>query len=429
MIAEAGWSGKAFASAVNKVGAEAGITLHYTSASVSQWCAGTRPQAPVPELMAEALSRRLGRLITVRDLGYKERPTTSWWDLHAAAQLSLLAPLPPNREAALALRVYNLTALEIPASEDIRTLPPPGPAALQLSVTQQDTVTANSALVTFAMIDNAYGASAIRPAAAAYFARIILPWLQAATRGRPRRDLLSLACRIAYLCGFLNFDDELHGPAQRYYRAALVLAAENNHAEDYALALRAMSAQAHLLGHYPPALHLAEAAVATRRLPQVTRAFVLGQAAVAHAAAGNRREAVELLGRAERLLNRSPTVPRAIGTYHSAALAHHQAVVHSHLGDRRAAIAALQRSVRNCPGGERRTRALALASIAELQLREGHLEEASATWNRFLDLYPMLHSGRARTALHNLHSRLRPYARDPVVGPLLHRAAVARTLQ
>src|SRR5919198_5845824 len=69
LLAEAGWTGQGLARAVNAVGAESGQRLRYTRASVAHWLAGVRPRPPVPELIAEAFSRRLGRPITVRAVG------------------------------------------------------------------------------------------------------------------------------------------------------------------------------------------------------------------------------------------------------------------------------------------------------------------------------------------------------------------------
>jgi hypothetical protein len=108
--------------------------------------------------------------------------------------------------------------------------------------------------------------------------------------------------------------------------------------------------------------------------------------------------------------------------YHPAALAYQQATVCVLLGDRTGAITALSDSLRQRPPGERRSRAITTARLAEIQLAAGQLEEAAMTWHAFLDDYPYLRSSRVTSALRNLRSRMRPYAASTAAKPLLSRA-------
>jgi hypothetical protein len=112
-----------------------------------------------------------------------------------------------------------------------------------------------------------------------------------------------------------------------------------------------------------------------------------------------------------------------MGSYHTASLAHQQAAVCELLGDRRGAIDAMSASVRHRPPGERRSRAITTAWLAELQLAHGHLDEAVVTWHSFLDDYPYLRSGRATAALKRLRSMLRPHAANKSAARLLTQAS------
>jgi hypothetical protein len=69
LLAEAGWSGAELARRVSKVAAEAGLALVLDRRSVSFWLAGRCPRAPMPELVAEALSRGLDRPVDVDSVG------------------------------------------------------------------------------------------------------------------------------------------------------------------------------------------------------------------------------------------------------------------------------------------------------------------------------------------------------------------------
>ncbi|RNL77963.1 tetratricopeptide repeat protein, partial [Halostreptopolyspora alba] len=108
--------------------------------------------------------------------------------------------------------------------------------------------------------------------------------------------------------------------------------------------------------------------------------------------------------------------------YHWAALAHQRAVVRSLLGDHPGATLDFTNAVRWRPARERRSTALVRARLAEHHLDRGQLEQAAPHWHRFLDIYPSIRSGRARSALAILRSRVRPHAAHGIGRGLLARA-------
>lgn len=61
---EAGWTNGDLAREVNRLGTLHGLRLAYDRTAVAHWLSGSRPRPPVPALVAEILSRRLGRLVT-----------------------------------------------------------------------------------------------------------------------------------------------------------------------------------------------------------------------------------------------------------------------------------------------------------------------------------------------------------------------------
>jgi tetratricopeptide (TPR) repeat protein len=237
--------------------------------------------------------------------------------------------------------------------------------------------------------------------------------------------MFAVATDLAYRCGFMCFDDEKHGLAQRYYRLALQLARENGDRTRHGIVLRAMSVQARALGHHRAALCLAETAVEAAPMVDPTRqAFLYGQLAVAHAADGDSIAAAAHLATAERRLDKGTICgPELIGSYGHAALAYQEAAVRGLCGDRPGAITALTNSLRYRQPREQRAKALLLAKVAELQLSCGRLEQATSTWHEFLDSYPQLRTGRANTAFATLHARTRPHHNDPGVRILRRRAA------
>jgi tetratricopeptide (TPR) repeat protein len=178
-----------------------------------------------------------------------------------------------------------------------------------------------------------------------------------------------------------------------------------------------------------PALHLAEAAVETASAagPVRTRAFLLGQLAVAQAAVGDRRAALNRLGTAEALLERADCEPGAVGAFHLGSLAHQHAAVALSAGDSARAISSLRTSVRLRPPDERRSRAVALSRLAEVQFAAGRLEAACATWHEFCDEYPRLHAARIEQALAVLRRRTAAHLGNPAARALHARATALRT--
>lgn len=424
LLAEAGWTGEALVRKVNQLGTEAGLSLRYQRASVTQWLSGAKPRPPVPELVAEGLSRALGRRVTVGDTGLGptgETDLSAWWG-DSVARLT-----DPERRALLVGATYSVASLVVPVWTTVGSarLGAPSQTANDIRVGRAEAAAATAMIRVFSDSDAALGGGYARQALAGYLSTTIAPWLHANTSPGLRRELLTTAARLSYLCGFMCFDDELHGSAQHYYLTSLRLAAEGGDAYGYAIALRALSVQAHHLGHHPQALDLAEASVrtASTRTPPHSSAFLLGQLAVAHAAVGNRREATTTLNAADRHLARSVDSTAAVGAYHPASLAHQYAAVAVCFGDRATATRALASSLRCRPQRERRSRAVTLAQLAELQFAEGRLEQACSTWQDFLDDYPLLRSRRADRAMASLRARARAHRRNPVARALLERAS------
>jgi transcriptional regulator with XRE-family HTH domain/tetratricopeptide (TPR) repeat protein len=432
LLTEAGWTEQQLAREVNAAGAETGLTLRYDRSAVSHWLAGRRPWGPVPALLAETLSRRLGRPVTLADAGLAEpsvQQGTEQRSEDAIDMLVQLAAFSGERRRLLTNGAYSLAALAVPAWAQVRDPVRANPR--KQSRTDQDRLgparidAAEQMMSLFTDADANFGGGRARAALAAYLAYDVAPCLSAAASKPLHARMLTVATQLTYLCAFMCFDDDQQALAQRYYRAALDLAVRNGDPAAYAIGLRALSVQARELGHHRPALQLAEVAASTsrRQFPPERQAFFLGQVAVAAAADGDRRGALEALGAAERLLSKASSASFGMGSYHPAALAHQQAAMCDLLGDRRGAIDAMSASVRHRPPGERRSRAITTAWLAELQLAHGHLDEAVATWHGFLDDYPYLRSGRATAALKRLRSMLRPHAANKSAARLLTQAA------
>lgn len=305
--------------------------------------------------------------------------------------------------------MYDVAALSVPGWAEGPHFPnfPEAGAGEPKRVGEHEVELLTGLVGIFSDAEAAFGPGRIRLTAANFLAVSVAPWLRASSSGPVRRRLFMEAARLSYLCGFMCYDDEMHGVAQRYYLTALRLWSEAGDPAGYAVGLRALSVQAHALGHRRSALRLAEAATAIRSptiLPATT-AFLAGQLAVTAAATGDRHTALASITAAEQNLDRATDIP-VLGGYHTAALNVQRADMLDRLGDPEAATVALRVALRHRPAQEARSRAITTARLAELQFRQGRLDEAAATWQCFLEDYPRVDSGRVRAAHAALRTRL-----------------------
>ncbi|MFE0423277.1 hypothetical protein [Streptomyces sp. NPDC058953] len=141
MLVEADWKGAELSRAVVALGVAQGLRLGYDRTSVAHWLSGSRPRPPVPELVAAALTRRLGRAVSAEETGLtrvREVPSSATGlrpgpDRRAPGgvvhHLITLCreDADPVRRAYLARTVYTPTGLVLPHWPPRPTAPSPPP--------------------------------------------------------------------------------------------------------------------------------------------------------------------------------------------------------------------------------------------------------------------------------------------------------------
>lgn len=466
LLEESGWTQAAFARALARLGAETGTHLHYDRTSVAHWLRGSRPGPTVQRLIAEALSRRLRRPVTVAELGMGgtggpgrrayARPTAPPETPGSHARpldklASLAAPVVgPPRAHANAPAPYRLTLLTEPKPEHRRAergdadaaagavrehpggrtpppagtaIPPHGPEGHARGGADVASVRAHAYF--FAEQADLRGGGHIRAPLAAYVSGLARRLRAPDATGPHRGELLSGAAQLSYLLARVYADEQRHGLAQRAFLTSGELSEEAGDRAGSALARRALSTQAHELGHHRHSLALAEAACAAA--PADTepsqQAFLYAGLAVAAADGGDSTDALAALRRAEQSMAHADALGgEPVGGYQEAALQYQTGQVRAGLGDRAGAIGELRASLRSRPVEERRARALSQAELAELLLSCGRLEEACASWQVFLKDCSMVRSGRTRRARARIPALISPYRREECAQALMVRS-------
>ncbi|MGK5557968.1 tetratricopeptide repeat protein [Actinomadura kijaniata] len=430
LLAETGWTNGQFARAVNQVGREVGWSLRYDDSAVCHWLSGTRPRAPVRPLVCEALTRRLGRPVTVQAAGWGSDQAASAPIAHSgtldivAGLLDLgSADMDPSRRTVLgAIGLYS-AALALPQWNEIKGRWEKLRTDPHTRIGSAEVASVRAMTEHLSRLDDQVGGRTVRPMAAAFLVNTIVPYLRAEASHSVRRQMLSAAADHCYLTGYMAMDERADGLAQRYYRKALELAGYAGDHLTYCTTLRGMSVQAVDLRHSSDALHLADAAAqaAPQAGPRML-AFLVGQQAHAAAQWGDRDTAIKHLQRAEAAMDRAESQTTTFGSYDSAALAYHSSQVRYELGDRAASIAALEQADRQRHSIYRRIRVRHLGTVAERKLELGRLEEACRDWHRMLDDYPDVQSGRCDDRFQTMMALLGRYRRNAHAKALHERA-------
>jgi hypothetical protein len=343
------------------------------------------------------------------------------------------ADLDPERRTFLAGAVYSTVCLALPGDVWWRAMAEVAPPlARQQRVGRGDVATVRELTAAFSRIDQERGGGHGRKALVQYLHSDVARLLQGTfPDDTVRQDMFSAAGELAYLSGWMAFDNSEQAIAQRYFALAVKLAAR---AGNYPLTghiLRAMAHQAIDLGAHQYGLDLAQAAINGQRYLSATpreRALLGVIHARALAANGIRRGAAQALLRAENdLASASDGIQEPDRTFFfgEASLAHETACTLRDLGDRDRAIQKFQLSVRKRGAAFRRTHAVTLGYLGAEQIAAGGVEEACSTWTLVLEaMEEGIYSGRARQSVVDMRTLVSPYRNRklPVVAQLDQRA-------
>ncbi|MFE3830071.1 hypothetical protein [Streptomyces sp. NPDC059092] len=477
LLAQAKWSRAQFALIINRIGAEAGLELHYDQSAVSHWVAGTMPKDQVRPLIVEAFARKLGRPVTHSEAGLpvvrsarfsmssgqlpgRSDPAGSGAGgpsgtvrsagssgssgpsgssgisglagdsgISGANTLEELvdmgrADMDPSRRGLIAAGLFS-AAVVVPLFPDLAhaaapSTPAPGKRTVRIGAPQVQAVRTMTDRI--ADILDELGGGHARPMAAAFLVNTVMPWLKAEAAESVRNDMLAAASDLVYLTGWMAMYERAHGLGQQYYLRALELAGSAGDHVTYCRTLRGMSLQASNLGYGKRALELADsAAEASPKAEPRLQAFLSGQQAHAAAMVGDKRQAFGRLRQTEAALTKADNRRESVGGYDRTAYLFHVSHVLYEFKDLPGSITALQQSLQVQQKHERQGRVHFLAVLAQRQLELGHLEAACGSWWQFLDDYEHVSSARGDEHFETMRRRLRPYAKTLAVRKLLPR--------
>ncbi|WP_175409854.1 transcriptional regulator [Streptomyces sp. TRM64462] len=439
LIQEAGCSNAGLARRVNMVGSERGLDLRYDKTSVARWLRGQQPRGRAPGIIAEALGRKLGRTVTIDEIGMANgknlasgvglqfSPTV----LGAIEQVCELWRSDVGRRDFLSGSAVAASALVEPSRDWLIT----GPDA-QVARTAGARVGLSDVRAVRAMtdalvdLDHRFGSGHVRPVVVHYLNSVVSGMLSGSYRDAVGRQLFAAVARLTELAGYMAVDTGQPGLAQRYYIQALRLAqAAGDRAYGGYVLAASMSHLAAQLGNPREIAQLARAAQEGARGHVTPRAEAMFLAAEArgHALLGDARMCQDVAGRALSALERAePDAgddPPWIAHFDHAYLADELAHCHRDLGQAQAAARTAGEALDGHPANRARRRAIGLVLLATAQVQQREVELACHTGTRAAELLGSLRSSRGAEYLDDLQQRLEPYRDEPAVREFTARLA------
>lgn len=432
LLREAGMSLAGLARRVNDLGVTRGLHLRYDYTAVYRWIKkGERPRRNVPELIALALSERLGRSVSVAQIGMRNAgadtadaasPYDDGLDTWLSRVHSFLATDLADLSSTCALPVdtaaWNDATLSWLVRGEVRL---PSDRAASPRVGASDVLGIRAVVSAFAHIDNTLGGDHARRALIQYLRSDVASLLCGQFTEPVGRDLFASAAEATLLAAWMTYDAGLHGAAQRYFLHGLRLAQTADNTLLAASIIDAMSHQATFLGHHHEAANLARAARNGTRSQQsagLTAHFHAMEAralSVVGDATGVHRALADAVAMFER---RQPgTDPDWFTYFDEAELSAEFAHCLRDLGQSVDALVHAERALERGSGSPRSDFFVTMV-VAEAQLGCGDLEQACQIVTEALKLGERLKSARCVEYLRRFRRQLSAHERHTSVRTL-----------
>ncbi|MFF6888611.1 sporulation protein [Streptomyces sp. NPDC012421] len=441
LILAAGASNKSLAHQINRIAREAGRETRYGHTSVANWVnLGMIPRDPVPRFVAVALGERLGRTVTVEEIGMFDRH-------RGERDLGLDFPRDPSdaiRVAATYWRTVdrrkflnNSFAVSAFTTPVTRWLTQPADAATARHtgrrVGRGDLDELWQAADEARLWDSKFGGGHWKSSSVTECLRLrAAPLLLGTYTEAIGKELFSATAELSRVVGWSAFDIGQHEAAQRHFVQALRLARAAGDVQSGCYVLTTMSLQTMLRGHPQQAADMAEGAYERAKNAAAPRvlAFAKLAEARAHGRAGDARAAGAALALSENLLDSirpdSPD-PDWLSYFTHARLAADATEIHHDLGQPRAAFAWNAQADAMPPGQFTRAVGIRLAVLAGSHLQDHDLDQSLTVGTRALDILRTVTSTRAHGYLTNFTTALEPWKTHRTVRDFVARARTELT--
>ncbi|MEU6375515.1 transcriptional regulator [Streptomyces sp. NPDC046909] len=413
LLDEAGMSRVGLAARINSAGAAQGKQMRYDHSSVIRWLRGQRPRGRTPDIIAEVLSARLGRRLTLEDIGMGARSApqpagtpldgfigkaTALWrgdhqqrdDLQRAPVITGLPAVGPVWEWENPPDDYDVSSrgtirVGLPDVEQLRT-----------------------ARSHYEQMYRKAGGVATRGRVLRFLVEDTAPLMRGTYSDQTGRQLHRAVGGLVAIAGICAYDSNAQGLAQRYYHQALRLAKASGDRAFGGYVIALLVNHALFMGEYRQAIAFAEAGLRTagRAISPALACDLHAMQAKAYARMGDQEAAHRAITAAETAsgLIRPDEEPAETGYVQPGLLENALADTLMRLGDTgpaqqyAAEAAATQTHARG--------RVHRLATLADCELRAGEVDRAAGTAKLMLDTVQGMESHRLYDRLTSVRQNL-----------------------
>ncbi|MFI6860423.1 transcriptional regulator [Streptomyces sp. NPDC050421] len=414
LIDEAGVSRAGLAAHVNRAGRTRGLGLRYEHTAVARWLKGQRPRGQVPDLICEVLGNRLGRALSLDDVGmaslgghppvqsssltgFVERATALWRSDDQQRPHVVAAPAVTGTTAVMPVWEWE----NPPEDADVSRAGPHrvGPA---------DIATLRAARSHYELMYRKAGGVATRSRVVGFLNTETAPLLRGGYSDATGRQLHRATGALVAVAGICAYDSDAHGLAQRYFHQALRLAKASGDRGLGGYVIALLVNQSLFLADYRQSVAFAEAALraAGSDITPALAADLHAMQAKAYARLGDAPSALRCIRRAESEATRirPGQEPDETGYVQPGLVNVQVAEALLGLGDLPAAREHATAAVRT-PAHDR-GRVHRLAMLTTIELRQGEADRAAVTAAEMAESARGMESQRLRDRLRAVREHL-----------------------
>ncbi|MER7050039.1 transcriptional regulator [Streptomyces jumonjinensis] len=411
LLHEAGMSRTGLAMRVNRAAAARGKRHSYDHASVIRWLRGQTPRGIVPDLICEILGERVGRHLTIEDIGMGIAPPPATTPLGGFIDRSTALWRGEQQQRQDVLDASVITGLSAvgPVWEWEN---PPEDADVShagtIRVGMADVSTLRTARSHYEQMYRKAGGVATRARVLGFLNTETAPLLRGTYPDSTGRELHRATGGLVAVAGICAYDSDAQGLAQRYFHQALRLAKASGDRAFGGYVIALLVNQSLFMAEYRQAVAFAEAGIraAGGAISHALACDLYAMQAKAYSRMGDQTQAHRCMTAAEREAGqiRRDDEPAETGYVQAGLLETNMADAFMRLGDMGAAQTYAAEAVE--VQTHERGRIHRLATLADCQLRGGDAERAAGTAMVMLDGMEGVESQRLRDRLIKLRRTL-----------------------
>ncbi|MCP3821431.1 transcriptional regulator [Streptomyces sp. A3M-1-3] len=412
LLEEAGMSRLGLATRINQLAATRGKPARYDHSSVIRWLKGQRPRGIVPDLICDALASRIGRPLTLDDIGMG----------HPAAQQAPSTPLDGFIDRSTALWRSDQQRPDLQQAPVITGLPAVGPVwewenppddtdvsrGGTLRVGLSDVELLRTARGHFEQMYRKAGGITTRSRVLRFLVADTAPLLRGSYTDATGRELHRSVGGLVAIAGICSYDSDAQGLAQRYFYQALRLAKASGDRAFGGYVIALLVNQALYMRDYRQAVAFAEAGLRTagQHISHALACDLHAMQAKAYSRMGDQAGAHRCMALAETAagLIRRDEEPAETGYVQPGLLEANLADAFMRLGDMTPAQTYAAEAV--ATQTHARGRVHRLATLTDCELRAGEVDKAAATAVEMLDTVQGMESRRLTDRLAKVRNSL-----------------------